>query len=72
MALLHAFVDLGFGAGFLLDGVCRLWVELISAGDDGLVDPVFADALAEYVEGGLVVFVDQVGVVGFSPLVIGV
>jgi hypothetical protein len=39
--LFHAFVDFGFGAGSVLGGLPRIvWVELVSAGDGGLVDPV--------------------------------
>ena len=67
MDLFHAFVDLGLDAGSLMDGLSPLvWVKLVSLRQGGLIDPVSADGFAEYVESGLVVFGDHVGVVGFS------
>jgi hypothetical protein len=64
--------DLSFQLGvFIFLGGCgelpRVGVELGSSGDRGLVDPVTTDGLGEHVEGGLVVFDDNVGMVGVSP-----
>lgn len=42
-----------------------LWVELVSAGEGGLVDPVSAKGLCEHVGRCLVVLGDYEGVVGF-------
>jgi hypothetical protein len=57
--LSHTFVDLRFGAGLFSDGLSgSVWVELVSAGDGGLVDPISGDGFTEDVEGGLVVFSD--------------
>jgi len=65
--LFHALVDLGLGSGSFSDGLSRsVWVELVSPGKGGLVDPVSADGFAEDVESGMVVFRDHVGMVGIA------
>jgi hypothetical protein len=56
--LFHACANFGIGLGsFSLNGLSHpSWVELGSACVSGLVDPVFANGLGEYAEGGLVGF----------------